>query len=161
MEQFSIFETEGKEQLVFEAVREQAKSAIAEEGAPLEWLALRKNKDCYAIVFRESVVARLHDGKKPYYARCSNDLKKEYTESINDTEIVRQIVEDVKRTVTNAPTDFSCCSRYAECSDAGCCTHPDKEFSFGCYYRKNLKKGRVFYGKRREDNLLHGTCAAE
>lgn len=47
-----------------------------------------------------------------------------------------------------APAEtFGCCSRFRQCSDAGCCLISDQEYSVGCSYRKNLESGRVFYGK--------------
>lgn len=42
---------------------------------------------------------------------------------------------------------FGCCHRYVECSDARKCTAPDKYHARGCYYRENLEKGKIFYGK--------------
>ena len=42
---------------------------------------------------------------------------------------------------------FGCCHRYVECSDARECTAPDKYHARGCYYRENLEKGKIFYGK--------------
>ena len=44
---------------------------------------------------------------------------------------------------------FGCCGRYEKCSDAGKCLHPDYLTSLACAYRKNLKDGRIFYGKNR------------
>lgn len=44
---------------------------------------------------------------------------------------------------------FDCCHRYLECSDAKECTHPDRDFSLCCSYRKMLKQGIIFYGKNR------------
>lgn len=41
---------------------------------------------------------------------------------------------------------FGCCSNYVECSDALMCLHRDKEEYSGCGYRKNLEKGKIFYG---------------
>ena len=45
---------------------------------------------------------------------------------------------------------FGCCHRYVECSDARSCTAPDKFHARGCYYRENLEKGKIFYGKNAE-----------
>ena len=42
---------------------------------------------------------------------------------------------------------FSCCSKYLECSDQKKCIHPDLIYALGCYYRKNLSDGKIFYGK--------------
>lgn len=47
------------------------------------------------------------------------------------------------------PTEFGCCSRYIECSDERKCIHPDLNMALGCAYRKNLQKGKVFYGKNK------------
>jgi len=47
------------------------------------------------------------------------------------------------------PADFGCCSRYETCSDAKRCIHPDPEMAIRCSYRKNLKKGKIFYGKNK------------
>jgi len=41
---------------------------------------------------------------------------------------------------------FGCCGLYKECSDAKRCLHENKLYSKGCYYRKNLDLGQVFYG---------------
>lgn len=40
---------------------------------------------------------------------------------------------------------FGCCHRYKECSRAEKCLHPDLFYAKGCYYRKNLEAGRIFY----------------
>ncbi len=42
---------------------------------------------------------------------------------------------------------FGCCSQYNECSDAKRCLHENKLYAKGCYYRKNLDSGQVFYGE--------------
>lgn len=47
------------------------------------------------------------------------------------------------------PTEFGCCSRYIECSDAKRCVNPDMDLSMRCYYKKNLRKGIIFYGKNK------------
>lgn len=44
---------------------------------------------------------------------------------------------------------FGCCHRFTECSDNKCCTHPDKLQAKGCYYKKNLENGKIFYGKNK------------
>ena len=47
------------------------------------------------------------------------------------------------------PADFGCCSRYEACSDAMKCIHPNPDMALRCTYRKNMKKGRIFYGKNK------------
>ncbi len=49
----------------------------------------------------------------------------------------------------NVNTEFDCCSRYEQCSDAKTCIHPDKQRALLCGYRKKLEKGIIFYGKNR------------
>lgn len=68
--------------------------------------------------------------------------------TIRDVEKVLPLVSDLyneayEQIVAEA---FSCCSRYVECSDAMKCTHPDRILAKGCYYRKNLENGLIFYG---------------
>lgn len=53
--------------------------------------------------------------------------------------------------IDSLPTDFGCCSRYLECSDAKKCVNPDKELALKCYYLKNLRKGLIFYGDNKID----------
>lgn len=40
---------------------------------------------------------------------------------------------------------FGCCSRYAICSARKECVHSNILYAKGCYYRKNLESGKVFY----------------
>lgn len=51
-------------------------------------------------------------------------------------------------------TDYGCCSRYVECSDARKCLNPNKKSALGCYYLKNLRKGNIFYGKNKIDKPI-------
>jgi hypothetical protein len=44
---------------------------------------------------------------------------------------------------------FGCCSRYEQCSDERKCVNPDQLLSLACGYRKNLEKGKIFYGKNK------------
>ena len=45
--------------------------------------------------------------------------------------------------------NFSCCSAYQKCSDAGKCLYSDDPEYENCAYRKNLEKGLNFYSKKR------------
>lgn len=47
---------------------------------------------------------------------------------------------------------FGCCYLYLECSDAKKCVHKDPFFALCCYYNKNLKEGKIFYGKNANNN---------
>ncbi len=46
--------------------------------------------------------------------------------------------------VNRYPTDWNCCSRYLQCSDAKACVHPDKLFAMSCGYRNVLHSNRIF-----------------
>lgn len=44
------------------------------------------------------------------------------------------------------PSDkFGCCSKYKECSVAKKCLHKSDFYARACWYRKNLKEGKIFY----------------
>lgn len=57
--------------------------------------------------------------------------------------------------IDNLSSEFGCCSRYLECSDAKKCVNPRKELALQCYYLKNLRKGYIFYGKNKiKDSII-------
>lgn len=64
------------------------------------------------------------------------------------------VMEDLKRKkqelfLTLNVEEFGCCNDFIACSDARMCLHQDDRFYNGCYYRKNLEAGRIFYGKNK------------
>lgn len=61
-----------------------------------------------------------------------------------------EFLKEVLEAETDAyPADFGCCSRYVECSNAQQCIHPNPDMALRCIYRKNLKKGKIFYGENK------------
>ncbi len=42
---------------------------------------------------------------------------------------------------------FGCCHQYVRCSDSKKCIHNDELYAKGCYYKRNLDKGKIFYGE--------------
>ena len=58
-------------------------------------------------------------------------------------------LKETKRRIFRATVteEFACCNDFIKCSDAKACIHPEDRFYNGCYYRKNLEAGRIFYGK--------------
>lgn len=68
------------------------------------------------------------------------------SEMANYLELLRKILD---KQVDAYPADFGCCSRYEACSDAMKCIHPNPDMAIRCTYRKNMKKGRIFYGKNK------------
>ena len=81
-----------------------------------------------------------HLKSDPYYVR----LPLTNAESIvGYAPLLSVILNDM---IDALPTDFGCCSRYEACSDAGKCVNPDQELSTRCYYKRNLHRGKIFYG---------------
>lgn len=61
-----------------------------------------------------------------------------------------QLKEIKKKLFRNTITEeFACCNDFLKCSDAKQCLYPQDRFYNGCYYRKNLEAGRIFYGKNK------------
>lgn len=72
-----------------------------------------------------------------------------------DVEGLTDVLCDIVEAQTDAyPAEFGCCSRYEACSDACRCIHPDPNMAIRCIYRKNLKKGRIFYGKNKVERSI-------
>ncbi len=79
----------------------------------------------------------------PNYCRIIIDTPDDLA---NYLELLKKVLE---MQVDAYPADFGCCSRYEACSDAKKCIHPNSDMAIRCSYRKNLKKGRIFYGKNK------------
>lgn len=79
----------------------------------------------------------------PSYCRIS-------LSSVEDVRLYETILcEILAAQIDTFPVEFGCCSRYEACSDAMKCIHPDSDMAIKCAYRKNLKKGKIFYGKNK------------
>lgn len=61
--------------------------------------------------------------------------------------IADAMFEDLKDRLFNFPSDFGCCGKYEECSNAMRCISDNSDLSAMCFYKKNLLRGRIFYGK--------------
>lgn len=78
---------------------------------------------------------------------CEESRIGEVTGHLKD--YLSRLVRDLLPRYQSKGGPFACCSRYAECSDAGHCVHPNPLYSQACRYRKNLDAGRIFFGKKR------------
>lgn len=65
---------------------------------------------------------------------------------------IESIIKAFTTSYRSAEPSFGCCHRYAECSDAQKCLHPNLMFSTACQYRHNLETNRIFYGKNKNNN---------
>ena len=162
-EQLSFFEVDDNTQA--EKLIQRSLERILERnglaGLSIKFEYIKKGTaPCCSVKFNDSVVARFYDGKKNKYLEIPNavvgmtagqkDFHKIYLNSLKDIVIhLDKIERSLQAVLDNLPKDFSCCSRYMECSDACICVHPDKTTALGCYYRKVLSSGKVFYGKNR------------
>lgn len=70
--------------------------------------------------------------------------------SVDDVSQYESVLSEILAAqIDTFPEEFGCCSRYEACSDAIKCIHPDSNMAIKCVYRKNLKKGMIFYGKNK------------
>lgn len=164
MNQVTLFEPtdiEGIEQLLTSTLNKQIEENGL-SGLSVNFTALKSSGSAkkYSITFFDNVVVRIYSGKKKTYlelpnygkfrADSNNDFVKLYVNSLKD---IPDHIDDIKLScqyiLDGVQKDFSCCGRYKECSDARICTNLDKEFAIGCYYRRVLHSGRVFYGANR------------
>lgn len=70
-----------------------------------------------------------------------------YIKDLNQLLSLHDIFVDIFEDSTQK--DFSCCSRYMECSDAIKCVQPLSEIYLHCSYRQKIRCGKVFLGKNR------------
>lgn len=167
MEQLSFLDKPVEEQ-VFEAIKPSLIKILEREAANANWLEIKENRSYYSVICRGIVVFRLHDGKNPWIS-----LKDEYAKTgpstdgqksngwtkykllslfeLTSIEYMPWLQDVLKRVLEDMPYTFGCCSRYAECSDYRHCVHQDKDFAFDCAYRRNLTKGRIFYGRNKTE----------
>jgi hypothetical protein len=134
---------------------------------------LRCNKGYNTILFCNIAVIRIKRSKNK---ETSLELSKKYIDLFglqNDIRyttsdilwgklpfnerIAMQIINSINRVfkqcyMDEAVDNFSCCSRYHQCSDEKKCIHPDIKFAKGCHYKTHLENGRIFYGNNRNDH---------
>ncbi len=70
--------------------------------------------------------------------------------TFSETSLGKDYLKSValKFTQTYIPSyRFGCCNLYEKCSDARKCIAKDNFHAKGCFYRENLEKGLIFYGK--------------
>lgn len=104
--------------------------------------------------FQGSVIGYLYWGSQAKYIEIPKIGDSEKIKiALNNNPPVETWVNPIKAatqaTLEVLPKDFSCCHLYMQCSDAKQCVHQDKSFAFGCFYRKQLLHGKIFYGANR------------
>ena len=88
-----------------------------------------------------------------YERRADGFLKIEVPGDVLPSELSALLETVADQEVLSFPSTFGCCALYEECSDPRRCLRADAndDIYLGCYYRKNLRNGKVFYGKAAED----------
>lgn len=166
-EQISIFEPtliEKAEKLILDSLAELlAENGLSGMTTKFEELKEKGSAKNYSVTFSGNIIVRIYCGKIKKYLEFPNidelgaDSSKSFIRTdISSLEEIPNHLDKIKRScqyiLDRLPKEFSCCSRYMQCSDAKICIHPDKPFAAGCFYRKVLHSGRVFYGKNRNIN---------
>ena len=69
-------------------------------------------------------------------------------DAVPDTDAIASAVcADIGARLRVFPSDFACCGLYKQCSDAGRCISDNQDMAAGCYYKRNLMAGKVFFGQ--------------
>ena len=115
-------------------------------------IKLKKMKKMYAIFIRESQKETLLNSGLDYKIIRDTGWIRVNGEEILGLPIFEQIIYEAYLKIYDSFADgFGCCSRFTECSDAGKCINPDQIYARGCYYKKNLESGKIFYGKNKNN----------
>lgn len=153
-EQVSLFET--LEEAAYRLIEPRLKQIVCTENRLSEdHLKLIKRKLFYSLQFDSSVILRIGGGNNPKISIARKGENGGSFEEFSLGELAQikdyesRIAAALQYVIDQLPTEYSCCSRYEECSDARSCTNPIDEIAAKCSYRKKLQKGIVFYGKNR------------
>ncbi|MBQ9248900.1 MAG: hypothetical protein IJ179_00860 [Oscillospiraceae bacterium] len=159
MDQTSLFAT--SEQDAYAQLEPQLLAVVDANWADPAQLRLDPRKNYCSILFGNSVVARLSAGASPTLAilkgktpipdtvEDGNFYKLSLSDLADAAAYIPQMQEALQAIIDRIPKDFSCCSRYEECSGKKACTNPNKDMALRCGYRKALHSGKVFYGENR------------
>lgn len=92
----------------------------------------------------------IKDGKSTKQKKAEGLILKGQDLQIISENVFYDMLEDSdKDQFKDQSVEFGCCSKYLECSDARKCVHENSDYAEGCAYNKNLKNGKIFYGKNR------------
>ena len=165
MDQTSFFTTSEEE--AYALLEPQLRSVLEANWADPALLRLDRRKSYCSILCGSSVIARLSAGAAPVLSVLKGKTPIEgaapdgnfYKLTLSDLAeaacYAPQLQEALQGVLDRIPTDFSCCSRYRECSDRRACLNPDRDMALRCAYRKALRDGRVFFGENRNvENIL-------
>lgn len=106
---------------------------------------------------RSQVIETDDEAARPYLSQiCSaytsgEKIRFPLCASAEETDLMIQMISDVYANSRDSVIchRFLCCNDFVRCSDALQCLRLGDPDYVGCYYRKNLELGRIFYGKNR------------
>jgi hypothetical protein len=116
------------------------------------FLKTKQMKDTYRLYVKDSIIDELNISPFVEIKKLSSDP--DFT-SLNFLERNDEYYKIIEICVDNAiktfqPSNmFACCDLYKACSDEKKCIHRDRLYSKGCWYRRNLENGKIFYGKNK------------
>lgn len=145
-----------------ERLRDAIAGQVRREGYAAFLNVERGKTGSFSVRARSVVAARVVLGKKQSYVEVPERFASHFPAGEGTSSgAVRVPAADLDEVLALAPAlsaafeqalseqggeAFGCCSRFAACSDARRCLHPDVLTSLACSYRKNLEEGRIFYG---------------
>lgn len=92
-------------------------------------------------------VSRLHRARQ-----LKNTARFTIASTHDEVPVIQEMMLALYNYFADRQTNYSmmaCCNDFVRCSDALECLHKYDENYAGCWYRKNLEKGRIFYGKNK------------
>lgn len=159
MDQMSFFEH--TEESIYQEILPSLQDVLDKNWADRSLLSLEERQNYFSIMFDGSVVARLNFGKNAFVEFPDIGImlpegkkRDKYIhvklQNPNETRnYVTYMIAVIQKIIESIPKEYSCCSRYMECSDKRACTNPDKDMAMRCGYRKVLMSGKVFFGANR------------
>ena len=151
-----------------DALQEKLLEVLEQNQIPAEMLKLSENKGTMTLFLRSDLICRLAAkgegfssiavGKQfaAFLPRQAGEgkaqgemLRFEFEPEMSLAQWAETLCKICECRIDGIPKAFDCCHRYAECSETGYCTNPDRLYAMECGYKKMLKKGIVFYGSRR------------
>ncbi len=127
-------------------------TTIDANNAPHDLLYVTKGRQYTSLSYGSALLCHLHfRNQESFIALTEASTRSLLHIPIQDEEDLTakaaQITARLDWLIDRIPVQFDCCSRYEQCSDALQCVHPNPSVAIGCRYRRNLKQGKVFYGK--------------
>lgn len=170
VEQQSLFNHQSPPEVEFlESIRPRLEHEVSQYAGDSSLLQLVTNLQYVSVMIGTSLAFSIRlRGKLPYisvpsankdvipssYQARKSTVIESHTQVLlgekeNAIQCVDFMVSLIRATIDRYPSEWNCCSRYMECSNARHCTHPDRKFALSCGYQKILRSGRIFYGENR------------